>query len=137
MRNGTLTKKEYARRNAAALALAERVGAFVLKHGGWPDERPILGNEWRIATKAGMLRVSCHVGTERVRLNGAPDRYCSEYLTVFMRFDDVDAAKRILAPDYGPYDLNPYSGKWNYGPHRASVDEVFDGWRRRMAWVLP
>lgn len=47
--------------------------------------------------------------------------------TIFDRFEDVEAAKKLLGT--GPYNrLNPYSGKWNFHFGRVTAEAAFEQW---------
>lgn len=71
----------------------------------WNAERPAaewLG--WKVDTKAGALFIRPH----------------GDWIS--MRFEDPGAAVKLLKqePPVGPWDINPYSGKWNI--HMSGVE---------------
>jgi hypothetical protein len=136
-RNGKLTKKEYARRNARQQVLAAKVAEFVSANGGAAESRSGFDHTYTLPTKAGVLRLSVHTG-----IDGGGIQYCDQSLTVFMRFVDVEAAKKLLGSASW---LNTYSGKWNFGPFdtdfgpfdaATAVDEFVESWKRHMKPVL-
>lgn len=76
----------------------KRVVKIVLSLGGTLTRKTEDGRiEMEITTKAGLLFISLH----------APA--ASGLFSIFMRFDDVDRANKILGDD----SQNKHSGKWN------------------------
>lgn len=70
-----------------------------------------------LTTKAG--RLSIHL-SQRHKTRRNP----REGIDVMTRFDDVDAAKKILNPNYD--GLNPYSGKWNHHFYTSKIDSIVE-----------
>ena len=105
-RKTKMTKKEMADFNG-------QVKAFLLAEGA--TVRPDTGAmfDFELNTIVGKLRLFLYDGD-------------SGYMTVFGRFDDIEAAKKLC-------DINPHSGKWNHHYGVVDVDDAVSDFKRKIA----
>lgn len=108
---------------ASREAFRQRLGAWVLAHGGVEVEKPefnsitngMMGGRWELPTKLGVLVI--HMPADG-------------FLHIHSRFADWGEAKL-------PSDANPYSGKWNfYGEDEDSLFNRYT-WRAEALLIQP
>ena len=96
--------------------LSYLVRKFVLANGGSEVRDYVDHVSYKLPTVAGELGVI----------------YDRGWGTIFGRFGDVEAAKKLLGT--APYNrLNPYSGKWNFHFGRITAEAAFEQWTGALA----
>lgn len=91
--------------------LSYLVRKFILANGGSEGNDYADHVGYTLPTAAGELSVT----------------YDRGWGTIFGRFEDVEAAKKLLGT--APYNrLNPYSGKWNFHFGRTTAEAAFEQW---------
>lgn len=102
-------------------AFVEEASILFESLGATPDSHPIFKHQLVLDTKAGQLLVHITGGV------------------VYMRFVDVERAKKHVDHTFGGNGMNPFSGKWNYGYFDDDVplSTRLALLRQHLACVLP
>jgi hypothetical protein len=91
---------------------------YIYIRGAYPD--PTKFYEYKLMTKAGVLFIS----------------YSKDTGTIFCRFDDPEAALKVITGFSSRNRLNKYSGKWNYHFSPCEAETAFQMFKQELDTVL-